>query len=333
MESKLHKTIQRIVAMPAAVATFIFVVLVSAGLPAAENESGREIWLISTRRAPLCGEPLCGKIDAEDARFDYWRLGADDRWGPADREAFLKADDPGVPTSFYIHGNRVGTCTALDQGLSIYRCLEQQADDRPFRMVIWSWPADRIRGRVRNDVRVKARRSDVQGYYLAVCLDRIRADVPVNMIGYSFGARVITVAMHIMAGGEVAGYKLPEKPAPRSAPVRAVLVAAALDYDWLLPDRRNGLALDRLDNVLITRNSCDRVLKWYPRMYRRGGPEALGYAGLACPGRLGAEREKIEMVSVRCSVGKGHSWSNYFRAPGLCNRLGWYALVEPREED
>jgi hypothetical protein len=64
-------------------------------------------------------------------------------------------------------------------------------------------------------------------------------------------------------------------------------------------------------------------------MYGRGGQEALGYTGPAC----GAEAEKIELVDVTGSVGRDHNWNSYTEAPGLCNRLGHYALPQPPEPE
>jgi len=298
-------------------------VVFASALPAAENLS-QQVWLISTRRAPTCDPARMG-----DTQLDYWLLGPDHNWHQADRQAFRKADHADLPTSFFIHGNRAGRNDAVGMGWRVYGYVKQQAEDRPFRFVIWSWPADRIRGRNRHDVRVKAGRSDVQSYYLAECVARIHPDVPVSAIGYSFGARVIGGALQILAGGRVAGRTLPERPTTRRAPVRAVLVAAAVDADWLLPDRRYGLALGQVDRMLVTRNLCDPVLKRYPLMYCVRGPQAIGYVGPACLEQLGPQREKIELVDLTCSVGRIHDWATYFAASGVRERLAWYALLEP----
>ena len=295
----------------------------------ASDEPPEQVWLISTRQAPLS----CTTADANTQEFGYWRLGADQQWISADCEAFVATDDPAVPTSVFIHGNRISCQAAFSTGMTTYRHIVKQAPGRPFRFVIWSWPADHIRGRNRQDVQVKACRSDVQSLYLAQCIDRMNPEVSVSMMGYSFGARVITGAMHILSGGRVAGREMAEPAAPRRAPLRAILVAAALDNHWLLPGHRNGLALSQLDRVLITRNCCDPVLKWYPLMYHRGGPQALGYIGPACTAQLGDEAQKLELLGVTCSVGKDHAWLSYLRAPGLQSRLADYSFLESPEPD
>ena len=126
------------------------------GLRASAAETApHDLWLISTRQAPY-SRPVGG----ED-RILYWRLSTENQWEAADLESFLAADDPSVPTSVFIHGNRAGAQWAVRMGEGVYRHLQREAGERPLRFVIWSWPADQISG-VRRDVQVKAARSDVK---------------------------------------------------------------------------------------------------------------------------------------------------------------------------
>lgn len=291
--------------------------------PAGADHPSHEVWLISTRQAPSCGS-----VEQAEQRIKYRRLGEECRWLEADAAAFFEAADPEVPTTVFIHGNRSSANAAVRDGWRVYRGMCREARERPFRLVIWSWPADRIPGRIRRDVQIKAARSDVQSYYLARCLRRMDRRTPVCLIGYSFGARAITGALHILGGGRLDGRSLPEPVEPdQPALRRAVLVACASDADWLSPGRRNALALSQVDSILITRNGRDQKLRWYPRMYRRGGPGALGYVG---PAGCGLS-EKIELIDVSCSVGRAHSWACYEPAPELRSRLARYVFLEPSE--
>ncbi|MBN2217358.1 MAG: hypothetical protein JW719_08270 [Pirellulales bacterium] len=294
--------------------------------PAAESSDGHELWIISTRCVSHGG---CQ--DIQPAEFDYQRFDRDSGWTTMKDAAFFDSGSAGVPTSFYVHGNRVDPCDAVAEGQCVYQLLDEAAGNRPFRFVIWSWPATRIGGRVRDDVRIKAARSDVQAYYLASVVRRMSPEVPVAMLGHSFGARAITGALHLLAGGQVAGRELGPRPEGPGRAVRVMLVAAALDNGWLLPGRRNGLALQEVDQMLITQNCNDRVLRLYPRMYGRRGPEALGFTGPACPSRLGDERSKLEVLGVSCSVGRGHGWHEYLCSWPVRGRLAWYARVAPAE--
>ncbi|HLA85523.1 MAG TPA: hypothetical protein VJL29_12070 [Thermoguttaceae bacterium] len=303
----------------------VFCLLAAAALAesaAAPSCDRNELWIINTRCAPSCGDESVQAAEPQYERYD-----AEQGWVHADAADFFDSGSTDVPTSFFIHGNRVNSCEAVSEGRSLYRVLNEAAHDRPFRLVIWSWPASPIRGRIRDDVRIKAARSDVQAYYLARCVDRMRPDVPVAMLGHSFGARVITGSLHLLAGGELRGRALRSRADRSRRGVRAVLIAAAVDNGWLLPNWRNGLALEEVDQMLITQNCSDRVLRWYPLMYGRGGPEALGATGPACPSQLGENRGKLEVLGVDCSVGRGHGWCEYLCSGPVRSRLASYAFL------
>jgi hypothetical protein len=306
--------------LPVVIAAGLAVCL-AGSIRAGESRRG-DLWLVSTRRAPPC------RPDRGEERLQYWHLGAEKRWVPAELSGLLAADDPAVPTCVFVHGNRADCRQAVHMGWGLYQCLAREAS-RPFRFVIWSWPADRVRGTNFRDLRVKACRSDVESWYLARWLRGIDRDVPVSLIGYSFGARVITGALQLLAGGEVAGRRLPERRAwAVRAPVRAVLVAGALDNTWLLPGRRNGLVLSQLQRVLVTRNARDPALRWYHAMYGLHGPDPIGYTGPVGSSRLGTQRRRIELLCLDRSVGRNHGWEAYVRVPCLRSRLAWYAFLD-----
>ncbi len=305
--------------------------------PEAETQgpqsTAQSVWIISTRSAPLCNR--CRVIGAT---LDYWRMDIDDdgcrRWLPSDKDEFHGADRPGIPTCFHIHGNRTSHRYAISEGLGLLKCLENQAHGQQFRMVIWSWPSGRTCGPNRKDARVKAARSDVQAYYFARCARRLHPQARVGMIGYSFGARVISGALEMLAGGCIAGYRLDlqEETAQGTAPatladlpqIRIVLIASATDRCCLLPGRRNGSALDLVDWALITRNGRDPVLRWYPKMYGFSGPQATGFSG---PALTCQQRQKTEVLNLSCTVGKSHLWQRYLCSSRLYWRLGECVFV------
>lgn len=284
-------------------------------------ETPERIWVISTRRAPICSSDA-----SRDAGFHYWLLGADNQWLPSDRKQFLAADDPDVSTCFFAHGNRTDRQGAVKDAWLVFRDYKKLAQGKPFRFVIWSWPSNRIGRRNRPDVQIKAARADLQSYYLANLLNEIEPNVSVSLVGYSFGARAIVGASHMLGGGRVAGRGLPSPVTERTGSMRAVLVAAAMGCDWLLEGHRNGMAMAQFDRVLITRNASDNALRWYSRMYCRRGPQALGYVGPSCPRLLGEARQKVETLDVTSQVGKSHDWTRYFFESSLRKHLDSYAF-------
>ena len=290
----------------------LLIVLVLA-LPAAAGE----LWLVSTRHlgCACCDQPPLG----------VWRLGPDHCWIDSSLEELLATSDPAVPVTFFIHGNRADAARAIQMGWDVYGRMQCDAGDRPFRLVIWSWPSDQIRGGPRRDVKAKVCRSDYDAYFLATLLNRLSPSSRVNLFGYSLGARVAAGALELLAGGQVAGCVLADrKPSPR-VPMRAMLVSGALESDWLVTGHYFGMATSLLEQLFATRNPCDRVLRLYPRMDRNGA-QALGFVGPCCSSGNG-DCEKFDVADVGCSVGRRHSWENYWSAADVQSRLAWYAFL------
>jgi hypothetical protein len=293
--------------------------LEGAGASIAEEVSG-QIWLISTRE-------LADDCQATGAVPRYWLFGADQQWAPSDEKAFLAAGHVAVPTIFVVHGNRADRDEAVSLGWDVLQCLRDEAPGRTFRLAIWSWPADRIQARFRIDVRTKSARSEQESYHLARLIDAMKPDAPVSLVGYSFGARTIGGALNLLAGEAWAGRTLPERKGKPPRMVRAVLVAAAADDSVLLPSGSYACALGQVEQMLVTVNPTDNRLKWYRHLDRRGGPDALGLFGPACPDRLGPDEKKLEVLNLRCEVGRDHTWASYVGAPSLRSRLAKYAFL------
>jgi hypothetical protein len=296
-----------------------------AGANALGNEGRQQLWLISTRSAALSGDLQSGL-----KAICYWQYSSDCRWQTADEESFRASDDPAVPTTIIIHGNRDDADDAVEFSWPIYCRMLQCSKDRPFRLVIWSWPSEQISRRNRTDVQVKFCYCDAQAYYMAACIEHIRGDVPLCLIGYSMGARIAAGGLQLLAGGENACRTPPGRQASgqsqkRAAPIRTLMVAAAIDDDSLAANGTYNLALSQVVSMLVVRNGCDKVLKWYPRIYGRHGPEALGYAGPSGCGNY----EKIELLDVSCEVGKDHHWKFYLTSSRLLESIDRYAFPTP----
>ncbi|MFV2070722.1 MAG: hypothetical protein ACC645_27445 [Pirellulales bacterium] len=239
------------------------------------------------------------------------------RWQSSHLSTFLEGDGAQLPILFYVHGNRVGSATAWSRALAVYRSLVRNAGEAsPIRFVMWSWPAERIRGPIK-DVRVKARRTGPAGYRLAWLVDRLDPETPVGMVGFSFGARVITGSLHLLGGGRMGPYALKSRQHPGRPAVRAVLLTAALDDDWLLPGHYHGRALSQVDRMLVMINSADRSMRWYRLIDRCRRSEALGRWGVASLSALGPQRKKIEQRNVASQLGPVHDISGYLSSPRL----------------
>lgn len=288
--------------------------------PAVTRAPLRQAWVISSRRA--------GRCDPQDAHLEYWRHDdCAERWIAAGQAEFLATDRPGVITCFYVHGNRISHGEALRDGRRAYRqvarCLP---DGQPLRFVVWSWPSTQIEGPLK-DVRQKACISDWHAWHLAWLVDQIHPEVPISLVGYSYGARMIGGSLHLLGGGRLAGHVLTKRLHPARLPLRAVLLAGALDSHSLLPHGRNHRAMSQVEKMLVTVNSRDSVLHHYPLLTGlfHKGPPALGYTGFYT-GSLGHERGKVAQWNVSSYVGSEHDWQRYFYSPAILARLRSYAL-------
>jgi hypothetical protein len=274
-----------------------------------------EVWLVSSRS--LCC-PDCEKLPPE---FEVWQFDtADHEWNRSSQGAFLASKDASLPTVFWVHGNRKYADEARDDGIEVYQQLTAGVSgNRSIRFVIYSWPAAPIHG-LREDARVKAARTNSDGYYLAWLINQMDSKLPVDFIGYSFGARIVTGALHMLGGGELCGWILPDR-VKRVAPMEAVLVAPAVNNDWLAIGHPHGDALPVVDRMLSLNNYCDRALKHYGAIDPCSKPEALGYTGAVGP--LGDNANKLRELNMCCAVGKRHYWGSYFYNPSVV------ALIRP----
>jgi len=282
-----------------------------------------QLWLISSRNV------VGGASASGTARLCYWRLEPGRGWLPASLAEFLAGADPATPTCVYVHGNRRTFSQSTEFGWRAYTAFIHQApNSAPVRWVIWSWPSDRIFGPLR-DVRFKETHCGPNSFYLAWVLNQVHPAVRVSLVGFSYGARIATGSLHLLGGGQLHGRRLPPAVAPRQFPFRAVLIAAALDNDWILPGRAHGMALSQVDRMLLVTNECDRVLRRYRLLYHRhSNARALGHTGPVGLNQLGNDRYKLQQINACQIVGNQHDFNPYFNSPSLLACMAPVALFQ-----
>ncbi|MEI8371197.1 MAG: hypothetical protein WCJ35_00010 [Planctomycetota bacterium] len=284
-----------------------------------------QVWLLNTRSTPGCGDLEAGLSKITYSRLDESCGGG--HWQPSDAAVFQASALPNVPTIVLIHGNGSDEDWAVRHGNELYGLMKQRASGCPFRLIVWSWLADRELRRIRLDVQIKVRRSDVEAYYLARVLPNLPKGTPLSLVGYSLGCRTASGALHLLAGGSVAGRKLSSEVLSAwnqggLRPIRVMMVAAAMDANWLEPCGPRGLAPLAVERILVVKNGSDRVMKLYTRLYGRHGPEALGHVG-----PTGTAGGKLEVVDVSCEVGRKHDFDRYQESLPVYQRLAWYTFL------
>lgn len=303
--------------------------------------------LVSTARAASCGlrpgdelsivstwhlGSACGRSGANfDLRVK--RYDGDRGWVKSGEESLLVTADPSTITCFYLHGARVEYSTAVSRLWSMYRTLVRAVpEDRPLRLVLWAWPNSKTL-RPARDFRTAASRADSDAWYLAGLLARMDPETKVSLVAYSMGPRIATGALHLLGGGSLRGTALPGDPPAGPPRMRVVLWAPSIHNDWLLPGSRHGMAVTRTDRMLTFYNTSDPVLKRYAQLDPCTRPVALGYSGLASPGRLGDERQRIEQRSAGCAVGWSHDFDRHIGSGSIVGPTRRYLLWTPLEED
>jgi hypothetical protein len=133
---------------------------------------------------------------------------------------------------------------------------------------------------------------------------------------------VVTGALLLLGGGPVAGQELQPRLNPARPPLRSALMAAAVDCHWLWPGQRHGAAVSQLETLLLVNNSCDRVLRRFPKIAcDRHGAEALGLVGLAT-GKLAVEdQEKVEQIDACCYFGPRHDFDRYVASGAIMDAV------------
>lgn len=222
-----------------------------------------------------------------------------------------------TPTIIYIHGNRVDCGYSKSHGLAMYRSIaNRRQGEGPIRFIIWSWPSSQIRGQVR-DYQVKAARTKQVGWQLAWAIDQLPAETPVAVIGYSYGARVASGALHLLAGGRLGSLELNDRLHPNRPPVRAAFVAAALDANWIRPGGYHGRALEQVDELLLVNNHLDPAMRFY-HLAMESGARPLGYGG---PRGLGQFASRVRSVDVTSAVGRHHAIEEYLASSSRVTRV------------
>lgn len=275
-----------------------------------------EVWVVSTRH-------LGCATDGPLPPLQFWRY-ANSWWQPATSTEFFADYPANVVTAFYIHGNQIDHPQACSDGLTVYFQLAGKFDDEPrVRFVIWSWPSSKIKGPL-VDVRSKAARSDSEAKYLARFLQQIPGQARIGLVGYSFGARIVSGAMHRIGSEPL----LTSDTSPSR--YRVALWAAAEHSDWYLPGRYHGQALAAAGGWFITVNCCDPVLARYGMIDKCGDPSAVGYAGIYGRNLLPAEiSSRLEVVNVSNIVGKTHDMPPYLYSLWIQDRTRQYVLWQP----
>ncbi len=273
-----------------------------------------EVLLVNSR--PLCCRTEQQQFATSMTALQYVADEASDHrhWQSLPLHHALATVEPTTPTIIFAHGNRVEPSEVRSRGLWVYsRLVKCAGDQRPFRFVIFSWPSSQIKGLIR-DAREKAARTRPAGLHLAWTLSQLSPEAPIGLLGYSYGARVISGATHLLAGGTLGGLSLEGCGCDPRRPLRAVYLAAAFDASWLGPGRYHGRSMEQIEQLLTATNQRDPAMKLYPLVSPRHDP-AFGFKGPTCLTRETSRR--VRLMNLTSAVGATHDMCEYMAVGGF----------------
>lgn len=286
------------------------------------RHSGHEIWYVTTRHLPQYDN-----LEESVSKIGYYKMEGDN-WTKKSAQQFNQPQD--LDTLIVVHGSPATVSLVSEVCLDVYQDIQAIIPESKKRMryVIWSWPADRQVTGIVKEFRDQARRSQPQGYYLAHVIDKCRAKNDTVVVGYSMGARVASCALHLLAGGK--SEFTPAIQPTSTNKVSYLIVAGAINRDWLEPGQHFGNALKSADRFLNVYNSTDPLLKRYPKLFpkEKSHPDATGYKGLFSHANLEDFGIPVEEINVSAAAGKSHDIRYITRDTETLKKI-WARLLEP----
>ena len=159
----------------------------------------------------------------------------------------------------------------------------------------------------------------MDAYYLARWLSELDSGESVSLVGSSMGARVVTGALHLLAGGTNSGRRLADTEIVADRKINAVLISPAVHANWLYPNDRHGGAVNSVSRMLLVNNPSDSMLSRYWRI--ANGTPALGVVGLRTGAIFGEKQKKIEQYDASRIIGGNHGVEHYVRSPAIMAKV------------
>ena len=226
----------------------------------------------------------------------------------------LHAAMPDRVVVIQVHGSLTYFDAALAGGLWAHAWLTLRGAMPPNALFIdFDWPSWRVFKSDVRDINEKGRRAYIAGLHLAQLIQTFPPGTRVCLIGQSYGGRVVLSALHLLGGGQLDSQSGdPPVRLPGARPdlrLRAIIIGAAADHDWLAPGQRFDRALFACEGLLNLHNSRDVALKLYPLLFRGGQRPSIGRRGLTAADfqALGPLAARIEQRDILDEVGPAHT--------------------------
>ncbi|MFM7161056.1 MAG: alpha/beta hydrolase, partial [Planctomycetaceae bacterium] len=280
-------------------------------------------WIISSRE--VRGTPERNDCTAQ---FEYFRRSPQGPV-PVSREQFLATVRPDRTVCFMIHGSYNAWSDVVKESDSNVAFLREAAGGQDVQVVCFTWPSNGyVPMLLPVELRLLGRKAAVHGGYLAQLISRLGRQQPVTVVGHSHGARCAVAALHALGGGTLDDNSRLARGTGSPESLRCVLLAAAVDHDWLNPGKRYDRALYPVESMLVVHNARDGWLGVYPLHAPLKGQQALGRSGITRQDRqqLNGLANKIDLFDAGPITGRSHDLATFNSSPDLARVLGPYVL-------
>jgi esterase/lipase superfamily enzyme len=287
-------------------------------------------WIVSSRH--------CSSHDAArvmQCPLRYYFVEPNKRVRIASEQEMVAALPPGAPVCIVVHGSFHSWESVASESSKLYDWLNPAGSAVHANVIFFTWPSEKPNTMIFPlDFAILGRRSEFHGAYLARLIAKIPADRPLSLVGHSHGARTVSTALQLRAGGKVEDVQFGRAP-DFDRRVRVVLVAAAIDNSWLRPGHRFGMAITGSEHFINLRNRDDAALTLYP-LRRVFSGEALGKTGFTPRSRreLGELSSRVGEIDVTRQIGSGHMLYNYVEHPEIARSIAptlFYTDAQPTE--
>ena len=280
-----------------------------------------QLWKINTRNLPA--------YDIQQSNIGRWTYESfkDGLWTESSKQAFDLGKD--IPTCVVVHGSPASDEFVMSLSMDVYYSRSSfLGPGKEIRIVIWSWPADKMHASLIKDFRDQTIRGERQGYYLAHFIDQLRSASPVMVVGYSMGARTASAALQLLAGGRVEATPAFQATAANNQPIIGVLVAGAIDTNWLAPGNRYDRVVGQTEHFLVTVNSLDPILLRYPRLYgsKKAIQQSIGLRGIANRTELRENADRYTQIDITRDAGATHDIRSITRSRPLLEKISKFTF-------
>ena len=250
------------------------------------------------------------------SKLGYYRW-ENSRWMVSDAETFFATQQPEIPLIVFADGYSVTSSQVTQVGLGIVKNFDP---DKPCRVVFWDWYSDKGTCNIRRDIRGKLPIVYNTGVYLTLFLQKLNPQSKACLFGFSLGSRIICHAAETLRHNDQR---------PEGLRLNLVLSGAATDQRWFSSGQRHSKIPEIVEKILVTYNSDDWVLRFYPLMYNfRNKAPALGFKGLPIQHIPPKFRAQFENINVHRYIDREHQTLSHVRTPVFRSRINTYFFFE-----